>query len=141
MYTRIKGIYTITCKQNERVYVGKSMNIKVRWSRHRYDFRDGIHWNKEMQADYDKYGGLHNFEFKIIKEMPLNTSDSILCELEKEYIKKLDTFENGYNETLGGIGNSGKKFSEEARKNMGMSHKGFKHNEESKKKYQRTKRN
>lgn len=130
-YKRIKGIYVVTNKETGKKYVGKSLNIKVRWSRHKYNLRDNIHWNIEMQQDYNFYGD-DIFNFEIIHEMPLSTTDEVLCEMEVEYIEKLNTFNDGYNETLGGIGNKGRTFSEEARANMGSGLRGKNHTEESK---------
>ncbi|MEC0709176.1 GIY-YIG nuclease family protein [Bacillus haynesii] len=129
-YTKIAGIYKIVCKENQKVYIGKSVNIKVRWCRHRYDLRDGIHWNRQLQQDYDKYG-LEGFQFEIIHKIPNDAEPQSLDELEKEFIKLYNSFEEGYNETLGGTGNLGKTFSQEVRDKMSKSRKGRKHTKES----------
>lgn len=128
-YKKIEGIYKITCKENQKVYIGKSVNIKVRWCRHRYDLRDGIHWNKQMQQDYNKYG-LAGFKFEIVWTRPKEASDHSLEELEKRFISENNSFEMGYNETLGGNGNLGKVFSDEARANMSKGQKGRKQSKE-----------
>jgi hypothetical protein len=46
-----------------------------------------------------KYG-IENFEIESIEQCP----DDLLNEREIYWIEKLDTFHNGYNETLGGEG-------------------------------------
>ena len=130
-YKRIKGIYTITNKVTNRVYIGKSINIKVRWCRHRYDLRDGIHWSEKMQKDYDEFG-IESFKFSIIEEAPNAKDTNSLNELEIHYIKEFSKIMGLYNKSKGGQGNKGVKFSEETRRRMSESRKGQKRTQEMK---------
>lgn len=58
-----------------------------------------------MQKDYDQFGE-SSFEFQVVEI--IDSDDVGLYEdKEKYWIKTLDTFENGYNGTAGGIGASG----------------------------------
>jgi group I intron endonuclease len=60
-----------------------------------------------------KYG-VENFTVEVISEY----DNDVLNEAEKLWIKELDTYENGYNLTLGGEGIPGFVFNEESRKKM-----------------------
>lgn len=55
------------------------------------------------------------------------------CELEKLYIQKYDSFNRGYNCTLGGEGNFGAKHTELTKQKLSKAHKGKKFSEEHKK--------
>ena len=66
---RIIGTYKITNNVNGRFYIGSSVNIHSRWSRHRCDFRDGKHENPYMLNDYIKCG-IDAFEYSIIAQSP-----------------------------------------------------------------------
>lgn len=120
-YILYAGIYSITCKENGKVYIGRSVQIPVRKKRHEYDLRDGIHTNEELQKDYDLYGK-DSFEFELIEEVPRDISSEELDALEVKYIKEYNSFNEGYNMTEGGFGNTGRTFSEKVRKKMSESH-------------------
>lgn len=53
---KITGVYTIKCTANGVLYVGRSINIKSRWSDHRKKLRSGEHYNQHMQNAFNKYG-------------------------------------------------------------------------------------
>lgn len=94
-----------------------------------------------MQVDYNEYGE-RNFVFSVIYQEQ-NLSDQKLLDLEVHYIEQYNSYHNGYNQTLGGLGSQGYKHSETVRKNQSqlMSEKyqgennpfyGKKHTEETK---------
>lgn len=62
---KIKGIYTIRCKENNKVYVGRSEDIYKRWESHKNHFAKGNHQNTHMQQDWTKYSA-SAFEFAIL---------------------------------------------------------------------------
>lgn len=95
----ICGIYMIRNVVNGKVYVGKSFDIEKRWANHRYELNKGIHVNNHLQSAWNKYGE-GNFEFSIIEEC----SEDELNNREIYWIKTLDTYHNGYNQTEGGEG-------------------------------------
>lgn len=145
----------IRCKPNGKVYVGQSTNIKRRFNEHKSKLRRNIHNNELLQNDWNIYGE-DNFEFEILQECIKEQLD----ELEIENIDKFNSFENGYNETIGGNKGTtmseescrkmstirkgkrcgeensfyGKRHSEVSKKKMSESHKGRKLSEETKKK-------
>lgn len=59
------GVYCITNKVNDKMYVGSSTNIKKRWSQHKRALRNGYHINPHLQSAWDTYGE-ENFEFHIL---------------------------------------------------------------------------
>jgi group I intron endonuclease len=61
------GIYSITNKFNGKTYIGQSININNRLTRHRYQLNSGTHPNCCLQRAWIKYG-CDNFEFKVVLE-------------------------------------------------------------------------
>ena len=62
------GIYGIFNTANEKVLVGSSSNIRVRWKNHKVKARRGTHENSYFQAAWNKYGE-SAFEFRILVEL------------------------------------------------------------------------
>ena len=91
-------IYKIENLVNGKVYIGQTIkSFKSRKYTHIYELRNNKKRNKKFQNAWNKYGE-NNFKFSIIGYFPN-------CELdEKEiyYIKKYNSFRNGYNMTTGG---------------------------------------
>lgn len=98
------GIYKITNKINGKCYIGKSIDIKDRWMRHR------SRAFQESDNAYDSYFyrairkyGLVNFIFEVLEECEVSQLD----EREKYYIGIYDSYfknNKGYNMTRGGDG-------------------------------------
>ena len=65
--TPICGIYQITNKVNNKIYIGQSIDIERRWNQHKYGKGSVVLMNA-----IKKYG-LDNFEFKILEETPQGT--------------------------------------------------------------------
>lgn len=89
------GIYKITNKQNNKVYIGQSIHIERRWQEHLNNVSSLR--NSAIYQAMRKYG-VENFNFEIIeicKELELD-------EKEKYWIQYYDSYNNGYNMTLGG---------------------------------------
>lgn len=63
----MKGIYKITCLQENKVYIGSSNNIKRRWADHKKELKRETHGNKFLQLDWDAYGD-ESFTFELIEE-------------------------------------------------------------------------
>ena len=98
----MQGIYKITNKINGKSYIGKSTNINKRWLTHRsLDY--GRSPEKTLYKAFIKYG-LNNFSFEIIEEMNSKEYEELGNERENYWINYYNTFQNGYNETLGGDG-------------------------------------
>ncbi|MBQ6629891.1 MAG: GIY-YIG nuclease family protein [Methanobrevibacter sp.] len=93
-----KGIYKITNDRTGEVYVGQAKNIESRWNRHLRELAKGQHHNSGMQKDHD-IGD--TFSFEILEEIP-NATKADLYNKEAHYVKKYNSFREGYNQTPGG---------------------------------------
>lgn len=99
--TMICGIYKITNRINNKSYIGQSKNIYRRWREHIKYSKDARN-NQAIYLAIRKYG-LENFNYSIVEECALESLD----EREIFYIKKFNTYINGYNMTIGGSGQNG----------------------------------
>lgn len=89
------GIYKITNKINNKVYIGQSLDIKRRWSEHksRVNEINSNCYNKPLYHSIRKYG-IENFLFEIIEEC----APEELNDKEKYYIELFNCIvPNGYN--------------------------------------------
>lgn len=106
------GIYKITNKQNEKFYIGSSVNIEMRWYAHKSYLRRNIHSNPHLQNAWNKYGE-ENFIFSILIE----TDEDSLLDKEQEFIDETKCCDKnfGYNKALiAGSPMKGRKQSPEA---------------------------
>lgn len=93
-------IYKIINQINNKVYIGQTMSsLKVRWNGHKTAWRQSGNC-KALYSAFDKYG-IENFTIEPIEECDLDN----INEREKYWIKHYNSYNNGYNMTLGGDGN------------------------------------
>ena len=59
------GIYCIINTINNKKYVGRSIDIKNRWKKHKSDLRRGYHNNPILQRAFEKYGE-NAFDFRVL---------------------------------------------------------------------------
>lgn len=96
------GIYKITNKINNKCYIGQSVDVEKRITTHFWAaFRENLpSYNNHLYQAIRKYGE-ENFDYVILKT--LKEPDKVsLDKLEQYYIKKYDSFHNGYNMNEGG---------------------------------------
>jgi len=96
----MRGIYKITNKLNDRVYIGESLNVERRWDEHLHSLNCNNHHSYKLQNDYNKHGkGI--FTFEVIEELendfPKMLDKYALLVLEHVYINQHDSLKNGYN--------------------------------------------
>ena len=93
------GIYKIENLITKKVYIGQSKCIEKRWQNHKTDaFNSVSHsYNNPLYRSIRKYG-LNNFSFEVLEECLIEE----LNQKERDYIKKYNSFFDGYNLTLGG---------------------------------------
>ena len=99
---KIKGIYLYKNKINNKIYIGQSTQLEERHKQHK---RNSINindheYNNAFHIAIRKYG-FDNFDYQILEQNKDFTKEE-LNELEQYYIKKYDSYNNGYNETWGG---------------------------------------
>ena len=102
----MKGyIYLIENKINGKKYIGKTYSsISIRWGEHKRESKRSTH--RPLYKAINKYG-IENFTIKEI-EYCENCE-----EREKYWIEYYDTYNNGYNATLGGDGKTYFEYSDE----------------------------
>jgi len=88
------GIYKIINNVNNKLYIGSSINIKSRFSKHKSLLKNNKHDNDYLQNSFNKYG-MDNFSFEIIEFCEI----SELIEKENYYINfyKSNDLNLGYN--------------------------------------------
>lgn len=93
----MKGyIYKITNKVNGKSYIGQTRyTVEFRWRQHQHK-KDSVYFHNAIK----KYG-VENFIVETLEECNYEDLDS----REIFYIAKYDTFNKGYNLTIGGNGN------------------------------------
>ena len=90
-----RGIYRIFNKETNKSYIGSTWkSFKSRWKQHLSKLNTNKHHSKELQNAFNKYG-TDSFVCEIL-EIVLDSE--ILLEREAYYIKKYDSYYNGYNE-------------------------------------------
>ena len=93
------GIYCIENIDTNKKYIGQSVNIEGRWSKHKTALRQNSHDNDYLQKAWNKYGE-DNFKFYILEECDKSELDN----REVYYINLYQTldYKNGYNLKEGG---------------------------------------
>lgn len=110
------------------MYIGQSVDIRVRINVHKHHLFWGTHKNSYLQNAYNKYG-IDSFYFYVVREC----AESELDYWERFYIEKYSSRLKGYNLESGGIVNrrhspktllkmskaqKGRTFSDESRKRI-----------------------
>lgn len=100
------GIYCIKNSVNGKCYIGQAIKLQKRLKAHWNSWQNPIYEHIALYRAFKKYG-IESFELTILQLF----HDSLgwrtkvqLDELEKKYIQEYDSFNNGYNSTLGGDG-------------------------------------
>lgn len=118
------GIYEIRNLINNKVYVGQSVAIRQRLSRHKSVLRHNKHDNNHLQNAWNKYGE-SNFKCTILEYVE-NEND--LDSREQYYINKFNSFDEdyGYNKTEVSESGRGRGWNhkQETRLKIGMNNKG-----------------
>ena len=99
----IIGVYKITNKINNLCYIGISKNINKRWKDHKKYYLKHVETKNNHNKLYNamKLYGINNFSFEIIESF--ETLDlQKLKDREIYWISYYDSYNNGYNLTIGG---------------------------------------
>lgn len=121
-------VYIARNLANAKVYVGITVNFRIRKNKHKADTDRGS--NNYFHRAIRKYGW-DNFEWCILETVPTRVAASEIERYWISYFKSNDrTF--GYNMTIGGEGAKGRVHSEESKKRMSEARKGITFSEEHK---------
>lgn len=113
------GIYSILNRENGKIYVGQSKNLRRRFNNHRTDLNCNRHCNIHLQRAWDKYGS-DSFDFGVLEYCSVDDLDSN----EIWWIDYFDSadFNKGYNLESGG--NLNKTLSPETREKISKARMG-----------------
>ena len=91
------GIYKITNKTNNKVYIGQSINIEKRWGEHKRNaFNSNTHtYRYPLYVAIRKYG-LNNFIFEVVEECSIE----ILTTREQYWIDYYNSLDSNYGYNL-----------------------------------------
>lgn len=91
-------------KINNKVYIGKAVNIFSRWDSHKKNLNNNSHKNKHLNSSWMKYKE-ESFDFIVLEHL-MDADNTILNEREKYWISfyKSSNSQYGYNKTNGGDG-------------------------------------
>ena len=91
-------IYKIQNLINNKIYIGQtSKSLEKRFQQHRNNYNKPYFSQLALYKAFNKYG-IINFSFEEIEEVP----NTLLDEREKYWIEYYNSYNNGYNSTLGG---------------------------------------
>lgn len=94
------NIYKITNQINNKVYIGKTLKtIEERFLEHIRDSSRSCEEKRPLYNAFKKYG-INNFTISLIEKVELDQ----LSSREQYWIKKYNSYSNGYNATIGGDG-------------------------------------
>lgn len=97
-YDGVSGVYAIW-NRNHKIYIGQAVDVGARWREHFSCLVARTHHNEDLQHDWT-HGGANFFRFDFLESAEGGEERTAL---EKSYIEKFDTWENGYNKTSDGL--------------------------------------
>lgn len=112
------GIYCIENIINNKKYIGQSVNINQRWSKHICELKNGNHDNDYLQKSWNKYGEEH-FKFYILE----SCEKDLLDERETYYIDFYNTMDRNYGYNLKSGGQASNYVCDEVREKISESNK------------------
>lgn len=121
---KIQQVYIITNTKNNKVYIGKTNDIKERWIAHKYASRRPTHneYNSHIHCSMRLYG-LEHFKIETVAYYSTECEALVMEVLWIAEMRKYLGVENVYNETDGGEGVSGYSHSDETKIKISLSNK------------------
>lgn len=131
MYKVISGIYTITNKVNNKIYLGESSNVNRRLNNHKVSLLSNRHENEHLQNAVNKYG-IDSFTFEILEEC----DEKFLKSQENYWANVLNVHSRDFGYNILNCSPEGrtKVYSKELRYKLGSGQRGKKASEETRKK-------
>lgn len=112
------GIYQIRNLVNGKVYIGSSVNIDKRWTKHKKDLTEDVHHSSHLQKSFNKYG-IASFVFELLESVQRN----FLIEKEQMYLDAIRSYDRdkGYNICIKAHSPLGLKRSDATKENIRQS--------------------
>ena len=90
---RPMGVYVIRNTQNNKLYVGYSLDLHARINRQRAELKFGSHRSSELLREWKSFGE-SSFEFEVLDELELDENSKTdpaeeLCLLREMWARKL----------------------------------------------------
>lgn len=79
------GVYLIYCRENQRGYIGSTVNAYDRFQQHRAELDKGRHCNRHLQRSWVKYGA-SAFDLLLIEECSPESTTQYLVDRENAWL-------------------------------------------------------
>ena len=90
MNLNISGVYKIQSKvKPSRIYIGSTINFRVRWGIHKINLKNGSHHSRKLQNHYNKYGP-SDLQFSVL----VSCEKEALCQYEQFFMDLYNPFFN-----------------------------------------------
>lgn len=96
------GVYQIKNLSSGRIFIGSAQDLRGRLNSNRFQLKNGSHFNKDLQKDFDEIGE-DGFLFEVLdylkpkEEMAVDYKEELKV-LEEMWLDKLEPYEEkGYN--------------------------------------------
>ena len=95
------GIYQIQNRVGGRVYIGRAMDLNGKLNSERFQLKNGLHMNRELQADFSRLGE-PAFSFSVLDRLDAKDGTGHdpaleLKELEQMWLERLQPYDGkGY---------------------------------------------
>lgn len=125
---KICGVYEIKCLINNKIYIGSSVNIYLRFQTHKNHLSKNKHINEHLQSAWNLYGA-NNFSFTVIEE----STEDLVLDREQYWMDSTNCYsrEIGFNACKKADRPLGYKHNDESRIKMSKAKLGKKQSKES----------
>lgn len=95
------GVYQVKNLESGKTYIGRAMDLKGKPNSERFQLKNNLHKNQELQKDFNELG-MEKFSFEVLdrlqpREDPGRDCGDDLKALEEMWLDKLQPFaERGY---------------------------------------------
>lgn len=137
-YVNNAGIYKLTCHKNNKVYIGKSINIRNRLKQHRSSKNVSLLQRAILKHGWDSF----NIEIlEIVEDFDKLKDNVSLLEREAYYIELFESADTtkGYNVSKFSTDRTGLICSEETKKKISIGNLGKKYSDETREKMRKPK--
>jgi len=93
------GVYQVKNLASGRIYIGRAMDLKGKLNSERFQLKNDLHMNKELQKDFNELGADH-FSFEALDRLAVKEDPGYDCSvdlrtLEEMWLEKLQPYAAG----------------------------------------------